>query len=160
MNRFVPMATTSFQPVGYYVPQPLVVTRANAGMFGATDFGAAKDSKKKGKGKKKGKKKSGVAKFFETTGKAAGNLAKEGAADLLKKKTGIDITGAPADAAAVDTGTSYEDSGSGSGSGSGGEEEKKSNMPLIVGGAVAALLLAGGGFYLYKKKKAAAPAAV
>lgn len=158
MNRFVPMATTSFQPVGYYVPQPLVVTRMNAGMFGATEFGAAKKKDAK-KGKKKAKKKSGVAKFFETTGKAAGALAKEGAADLLKKKTGIDITGeTPADASSAEGGTSSDyESGSDSG---GGEETKKSNMPLIIGGTVAALLLAGGGFYLYKKKKASAPAAV
>ena len=160
MNRFVPMATTSFQPVGYYVPQPLVVTRMNAGMFGATEFGAAKKKDAK-KGKKKGKKKSGVAKFLDTTKKVGGAALKEAGADYLKKKTGIDITGeTPAEgtSAAGGSGSDYE-SGSDSGGGE-GEETKKSNMPLIIGGTVAALLLAGGGFYLYKKKKAAAPAAV
>jgi LPXTG-motif cell wall-anchored protein len=159
MNRFVPMATTSFQPVGYYVPQPLVVTRANGGMFGATEYGAAKKKDDK-KSKKKGKKKqSGFEKFVKTTGKAAGNLAKEGAADLLKKKTGIDITGeTPAEGTMPDDASMTSDAGS-SGEG-GGEDTKKSNMPLIIGGVVAALALAGGGFYLYKKKKASAPAAV
>lgn len=158
MNRFVPMATTTFQPVGYYVPQPLVVTRMNSGMFGATEFGAAKKKDAK-KGKKKGKKKSGVAKFLDTTKKVGGAALKEAGADYLKKKTGIDITGeTPAEGASAEGGTSSDyESGSGSG---GGEETKKSNMPLIIGGTVAALLLAGGGFYLYKKKKASAPAAV
>jgi LPXTG-motif cell wall-anchored protein len=154
MNRFVPMATTSFQPVGYYVPQPLTITRTNTGMFGATEFGAAKK-----KGKKKGKKKeNALTKTLKTAGKAGGALLKEAGADLLKKKTGIDITGeTPADTTAVDTGTS--DAGYSSESGSGSEEPKKSNMPLIIGGVVAALALAGGGFYLYKKKKSAAASA-
>lgn len=155
MNRFVPMATTSFQPVGYYVPQPLVVTRTNAATLGATEFGAAKKKPKAGanKKKKKAKPKSKPKKpgFFQTTGKVLAAGGKEMAADYIQKKTGVDITGQsmPEEEPAIDTGTSEQEA-------TPPAEEKKSNMPLIVGGIVAALALAGGGLYLAKRKKAQA----
>lgn len=161
MNRFVPALSTTFQPMAFYTPQPMMVaakTRPYGALaLGATEFGAAKKKDdKKAKGKKKGKKKeSGLKNFLKTSAKAAGALAKEGGADLLKKKTGIDLTTPSEGGAGVDAGVSSGESYDAGSEGSGGEETKKSNTPLIVGGVLAALLLAGGGFYLYTKKKKA-----
>ena len=76
---------------------------------------------------------------LKKVGAAAGDLAQEGAEDLLEKKTGIDVSGSPSSGNEAVT----EPASSG--------VEEKSKVPLIVGGLVAVLAIGGLGYYFKQR---------